>query len=104
MNIEASVKSLDCNHGVCPQTQGVLNCTITGNLVHWYSPPSGRIPIATVHSEKVINNNNFGFTAALVSMSNNSGLTTNLSFTATTDKNGTQVGCVDFIDTNSMTL
>ena len=31
---------------------------------------------------------------------NNPGLTTNLSFTATTDKNGTQVKCVD---TNSMT-
>ena len=33
---------------------------------------------------------------------NNPGLTTNLSFTATTDKNGTQVGCSDEIDTNSM--
>ena len=34
---------------------------------------------------------------------NNTGLTTNLSFTATTDKNGTQVKCVDTIDKNSIT-
>ena len=32
---------------------------------------------------------------------NNPGLTTNLSFTVTTDKNGTQVRCVD--DGSSMT-
>ena len=37
---------------------------------------------------------NIGFIAAFVSI-NNSGLTTNLRFTATTDKNETQVRCVD---------
>ena len=42
------------------------------------------------------------FTAALVSI-NNARLTTYLSFTATTDKNGTQVRCVDVIDTKSVT-
>ena len=98
---EASVTSLDCNHGVCPQTQGALTCTITGSVAAWHSPPSDKSPIATVSSGQVSNVDNTGFIAAFVS--NISGLTTNLSFTATTDKNGTQVRCVDLIDTNSMT-
>ena len=101
MNIEASVTSLDCNHGVCPQTQGAVTCTITGNVALWYSPPSDRSPIATVSSEKIYKVDNTGFTAALVS--NNSELTTNLSFIATTDNNGTQVKCTDDLNTNSMT-
>ena len=46
----------------------------------------------------VSNVDNTEFTAALVS-TNNSGLTTNLSFTTTTDKNGTHVKCVDVIGT-----
>ena len=33
---------------------------------------------------------------------NNPGLTTNLNFTATTDRNGTQVKCRDVIDTNEV--
>ena len=49
----------------------------------------------TSHISNVVIN---GFTAALVSI-NNSVLTTNLSFTVTTDKNGTQVRCTDVIDT-----
>ena len=98
---EASVTSLDCNHGVCPQTQGALTCTITGSAAAWYSPPSDSTPIAIVTSGLVSNVDNTGFTAALVG--NTSGLTTNLSFIATTDKNGTQVRCSDVIDTNSMT-
>ena len=100
MKIEASVTSLDCNHEVCPQTQGAVTCTITGSVAYWYSPPSQEITRvgSDYVSQGVIN----GFTAALVS-TNNPGLTTNLSFTATTDKNGTQVKCVDVIDTNSST-
>ena len=101
MNIEATVTSLDCNHGVCPQTQGAVNCTITEGQAIWYSPPSDNTPIATVSSGEVVNSNT-EFTAALVSV-NNAGLTTNLSFIATTDKNGTQVKCVDSLTTNSMT-
>ena len=102
MNIEASVTSLDCNHGVCPQTQGAVTCTITGGGVAWYSPPSESSPIATVTISGVVKNfGNTGFTAAFVS--NNSGLTTNLSFTATTDKNGTQVRCLDGHTRNSIT-
>ena len=81
MKIEASVTSLDCNHGVCPQTQGVVTCTITGNVAAWYSPPS--YYIATVSSKQVSTIGNTEFTAVLVS--NNSGLTTNLSYIATTD-------------------
>ena len=94
MKIEASVTNLDCNHGVCPQTQGAVTCTITGTRAAWYSPPSKYI--ATVSSGHVHNAANTGFTAALVS--NTSGLITNLSFFATTDKNGTQVECVDEAD------
>ena len=30
--LEASIISLDCNHGVCPQTQGAVTCTITGSI------------------------------------------------------------------------
>ena len=101
VNIEATVTRLDCNHGVCPQTQGALTCTITGSLATWYSPPSDSTLVATVSSGLVSNVDNTGFTAALVS--NISGLTTNLSFTATTDKNGTQVRCSDVIDQSSMT-
>ena len=101
MNIEASVTSLDCNHGVCPQTQGAVTCTITGSIVLWYSPPSGRHLIATVTATgQVYNVVNTGFTAAFVSV-NNPGLTTNLSFTTTTDKNVTQVRCVDEMYRNS---
>ena len=101
MNIEASVTSLDCNHGVCPQTQGAVTCTITGSTVAWYSPPSDSNLIATVKtSGEVSNVGNTGFTAAFVT--NNSGLTTNLSFTATADKNGTQVRCLDGDNRNSM--
>ena len=98
---EASVTSLDCNHGVCPQTQGALTCTITGSVAVWYSPPSDSTLVSTVSSGQVSNVDNTWFTAAFVS--NTSGLTTNLSFTATTDKNGTQVRCADLIDTNSST-
>ena len=102
MNIEASIISLDCNHGVCPQTQGAITCAITGSVVAWYSPPSNINYFATITSAGlVIHTSNTGFIAALVS--NNTGLTTNLSFTATTDKNGTQVRCVDAIDRNSST-
>ena len=54
--------------------------------------------IISVSPGQVSNADNIGFTTALVSV-NNSGLTTNLSFAATTDKNGTQVKCVDTIDT-----
>ena len=97
MNIEASVISLDCNHGVCPQIQGAVTCTITGTVATWYYPPSQQITrVASEYVSKVVIN---GFTAALVSISN-SGLTTNLSFTATTDKNGTQVRCIDDTDRN----
>ena len=105
MNIEASVTSLDCNHGVCPQTQGAVTCTINGSVASWYSPPSDSSPIATVSSTQVITNYNMEFTAALVS--NHSGLTTNLSFIATTNKNGTQVKCTDdvlrYMNSKSMT-
>ena len=74
-----------------------------GRSAEWYSPLSDSSPIATVmNSGKVSNVNNTGFTGALVSI-NNPGLTTNLSFTATTDKNRTQVRCVDTLDLNSMT-
>ena len=88
-NIEAQV-SLDCNHGVCPQTQGAVTCTITDKKALWYSSLSNEI--ATVSSGEVIHFGNTGFIAALVSV-NNPGITTNLSFIATTDKNGTQVRC-----------
>ena len=101
MNIEASVTSLDCKHGVCPQIQGVLTCTIAKGQAAWYSPPSDSTPIATVSSGEVVNSKT-EFTAALVSV-NNPGLTTNLSFIATTDKNGTQVRCVNTLTTNSST-
>ena len=100
MNIEASVTNLDCNHGVCPQAQGAVTCTINSNKAGWYSPPNGRIALVSSGYVQVTSIN--GFTAALVSI-NNTGLTTNLSFTATTDKNGTQVKCVDTLDSNSMT-
>ena len=102
MNIEASVTSLDCNHGVCPQTHRAVTCTITGTSVAWYLPLLDSNYIATVTTSGQVNNvGNTGFTATFVS--NNSGLTTNLSFTATTDKNGTQVRCVDATDRNSLT-
>ena len=89
MKIEASVTILDCNHGVCPQTQGAVTCTITDSVAGWYSPPSDSSSFGQVYNDL-----NTGFTAALVSI-NNPGLTTNLSFNATTDKNGTQVRCSD---------
>ena len=102
MNIEASVTSLDCNHGVCPQTQGAVTCNITGSIVAWYLPLLDSNHIATATTSGLVKNvGDTGFIANLVS--NNSGLTTNLSFTATTDKNGTQVRCVDATDRNSMT-
>ena len=102
MKIEASVTSLDCNHGVCPQTQGAVTCTITDSIVAWYLPLLDNNQIVTVTTSGLVKiERNTEFIAYLVS--NNSGLTTNLSFTATTDKNGTQVRCVDAIDRNSMT-
>ena len=93
MKIEAEVISLDCNHGVCPQTQGAVTCTVTGSTAVWYSPPSytNHIAIVTTSGQVKYFVNNTGLFATLVS--NMSGLTTNLSFTATTDKNGTQVKC-----------
>ena len=102
MKIEVSVTNLDCYHGVCPQTQVVLTCTIKGSRAAWYySTPL--IFIATVTSEQGSSVSNMGFIAALVS-NNDPGLTTNLSFTATTDKNRTQVRCVDIINRNSTSL
>ena len=70
VNIEASVTRLDCNHGLCPQTQGAVTCTITGSVALWYSPPSGRSVIATVSSENIYNGPNTGFTGALVTINN----------------------------------
>ena len=68
----------------------------------WICPPSSNSAIATVTSRLVSNVDNTGFTAAIVRV-NNPGLNTNLSFTATTDKNGTHVKCSDFMDISSMT-
>ena len=101
MNIEASVTSLDCNHGVCPQTQGAVTCTITGSVAAWYSLSDSKPFASVTTSGQVIKFDDTGFTATFVS--NNSGLTTNLSFTATTDKNGTQVRCWDGNARKSMT-
>ena len=65
----------------------MCTCTINGNITAWYSP-SYNSPVATViTSGDVRNVNNTRFTAAFVS--NYSGLTTTLSFTATTDNNET---------------
>ena len=47
MNKEATVTSLDCNHGVCPQTQGAVTCILTAAS---YYPPSNSTPIALVNS------------------------------------------------------
>ena len=47
---ETSVTSQDCNHGLCPQTQGAVICTITDNVATWYFPPSDSSPITTVSS------------------------------------------------------
>ena len=103
MKIEAQVTNQDCNHGVCPRTQGVFTCTINGTVAAWYSPSSDINPFATVTSTGLVRYfSNTGFIATLVS--NNTGLTTNLSFTATTDKNGTQVRCSDLIDRNSNSM
>ena len=44
---------------------------------------------------------NTGFTVGFMSI-NNPGLTTNLSLTATNNKNGKQVRCRDVIDTNEV--
>ena len=65
MKIEASVTSLDCNHEVCPQTQGAVTCTITGGEAAWYSPPSDSSLVATVNSKNIYNVPNTGFTALL---------------------------------------
>ena len=73
--------------------------SITGSVAVWYSPPS---EIATISSGQVSNIDNTGFTAALVTI-NNSRLTTDLSFIATTDKNRLQVSCSDLADGNSTT-
>ena len=73
-----------------------------GSAVAWHSPPSDNTAIAIVSFQEVANVANTEFTAALVSI-NNPGLTTNLSFTATTDKNGTQVRCAERGNTNSIT-
>ena len=102
MNIEASVTSLECSHGVCPQTQGPVTCTITGSVATSYSPPSDSTPIPIISSGQVSNIDNNGFIAALVS--NNTGLKTNLSFITTTDKNGTQVRCTDGINIQTRIL
>ena len=66
---------------------------LTCSATHWYSPQLDSSPIATVHSRQVKNFASNVFTSALVS--NNSGLTTNLSFTATTDQSGTQVTSIN---------
>ena len=68
MNIEASVISLDCNLGVCPQTQGAVTCTITGSLATWHSPSSNSSFIATVSTKQVGNLGNTGFITALMSV------------------------------------
>ena len=96
MNIEASVTSLDCNNGVCTLTQAVITCTITSTEAGWHSPPLHRITRVDSGYDSNITIN------GLLSI-NNSGLTTILSFTATTDKNGTQVRCSDVLDGSSMT-
>ena len=90
----SQVISLNCPNEVCPLEHTELTCHVNGNVMQWYHSGTGLgIIIALISSTHTFTTPDF--TATFLNYTNVSGTWTMLSFTATTNKNGTIVHCRD---------
>ena len=101
--VYSQVISYNCPNKVCPLENTELICHVMGNGMRWYAPPGNQLGaiFALVPSTHTFTQS--GYTGTFINYTNVSGMWTVLSFTATTDKNGTQVRCFDSINAASMT-
>ena len=91
----SQVISYNCLDEVCPLENTELTCHVMGNGMRWYAPPGNQLGaiFALVPSTHTFTQS--GYTGTFINYTSVSGMWTMLSFTATTDKNGTQVRCFD---------
>ena len=80
---------------MCPLENAELICHLMGNGMRWYAPPGNQLGtiFAAVQSTHTFTQS--GYTGTFINYTNVSGMWTMLSFTATTNKNGTIVQCWD---------
>ena len=88
---------------MCPLENTELTCHVMENGMRWYAPPGNQLGtiFALVPSSHTFKQS--GYTGTFINYTSVSGMWTMLSFTATTDKNGTQVRCVDVVNSSSTT-
>ena len=99
----SQVISYNCLDEVCPLENTELTCHIMGNGMRWYAPSGNQLGaiFALVPSTHTFTQS--GYTGTFINYTSVSGMWIMLSFTATTDKNATQVRCFDGINAASMT-
>ena len=79
---------------MCPLEHTDLTCHVNGNVMQWYHNGTGLgIILALINSTHSFTTPDFK--ATFINYTNVSGMWTMLSFTATTNKNGTIVQCQD---------
>ena len=86
---------------MCPLENIELTCHVMGNGMHWYAPPGNQLGtlFALVQSTHTFTQS--GYTVTFINYTSVSGMWTMLSFTATTNENGTIVQCQDISVANS---
>ena len=91
----SQVISYNCADEVCPLEKTELTCHVMGNSMRWYAPPGNQLGtiFALVQSTHTFTQS--GYTGTFINYTSVSGMWTMLSFTATTNKNGTIVQCWD---------
>ena len=97
----SQVISYNCLAEVCPLENIKLTCHVMGNGMRWYAPPGNQLGaiFALVPSTHTFTQS--GYTSTFINYTSVSGMWTMLSFTATTNKNGTIVQCQDISVSNS---
>ena len=80
---------------MCPLENAELTCHLMGNGMRWYAPPGNQLGaiFALVPSTHTFTQS--GYAGTFINYTSVSGMWTMLSFTATTNKNGTIVQCQD---------
>ena len=90
---------LDCNEGVCPLVDAVVTCQVTdrGSMtaVRWCAPSDTLIGTVTQASSIT---ELYGYTAMYIGNG-----TSTLVFSATADRNSTDIKCLDVADSESNT-
>ena len=79
---------------MCPLEHTELTCHVRGNVIQWYHNGSELgIILALINSSHTFTT--LDYSGTFINHTNVSGMWTKLSFTATTNKNGTIVQCWD---------